>query len=244
MGVDLHGGLGARVAQISGESGNCHPGSNRFDVIDTELVVPEDWGINVTELSLSGGQVFPCYAIYQMPGGSTGLKMVVSGWAMLEKQQVEIKLGDLDNIKNMTGAKLALRDTTQEPEESSASTQPDTSTKSEYDLISELADKHMGKVTTYSCVDCGLDEARPGSKTVNVIAETTSKDSFTSDAGQFMEQVFGQYPDVYYIQMKGLENGMPSIQFAMSRAESAGLSPSDWYSEYIMHVRDYWDDEQ
>jgi hypothetical protein len=180
---------------------------------------PIEWGEGVDKIELCPNQTMRGFAVFDAPLGLTkGIKLKVEGWGILHTEEDFVSLD-------------------QEPSEMKP--------KTEEDLVSDLARKNMNNVTSFSFIEgCGVEGAPTGAKTVNVIAETGSKSSFISVAGSFMEQVFAQFADVYYIQMKGLREGYPSVQFAVCRTDVEQLSKADWSSNYLKYARDYWDEDQ
>ena len=118
--------------------------------------------------------------------------------------------------------------------------------KPEDDRISDLADKKLSNISSFSTNGCGVDGAPPGSKTVNVISEAYTG-YYTKEAGPFLEQVFRDYPDVYYVQMKGRDAGGDVIAFEMCRSDIPRVSHwTDWEYEplFTTWVRNYWVDEE
>jgi hypothetical protein len=118
--------------------------------------------------------------------------------------------------------------------------------KSEDEKLSDLANDKMTNVTSFSTNACGVEGAPPGSKTVNVISVAYTG-YYTKEAGPFLEKVFNDFPNVYYVQLKGRSEGRDVIAFEMCRADIGQVT--HWYDwEYdpmfTTWVRNYWVDEQ
>lgn len=118
--------------------------------------------------------------------------------------------------------------------------------KTEDQKVRDLADSMMSNVSTFSFNTYSPAGGPPGAKIVNVISSAYNG-SYLQKAGPFLKRVFEQFPDVYYVQMKGRDSGGDVIALEMCRDDIALVSHwDDWEHDpaFCTWVRNYWVDEE
>jgi len=112
-----------------------------YDPAELEFVPGPTWGVDVVGCSIEGDTEIDCFGVYQVPANASSLKVVVSGWSIMNKQQAEIKLPDLSSMKDI---QLTLKTPSPSPEASTPTPAP-AATASDYsqkagDLSVQMAD--------------------------------------------------------------------------------------------------------